>query len=264
MAKHAKKYARRSPIDAKKLKRRKRKSNNNKIQNVLLILFIVIFLVSGFILLKWFLDTNKSNDTYKELAQEVVNVNEENPDGNKIDFEKLKSINSDVVAWIKIDGTTINYPVMKTTDNNYYLKKNFYKEYDVCGSLFLDYKSNLTDKNIVIYGHNIKRGIMFADLENIANGKLGDNINIELYMPDRKMNFQVFSSYDIDPEDYSINTSIAENELDEFKTTLKTRSSMDFESECDYTNQILTLSTCDRTGKKRILVHAGLQELQYD
>ena len=105
---------------------------------------------------------------------------------------------------------------------------------------------------------------MFADLENIANGKLGNNINIELYMPDRKMNFQVFSSYDIDPEDYSINTSIAENELDEFKTTLKTRSSMDFESECDYTNQILTLSTCDRTGKKRILVHAGLQELQYD
>ena len=263
MAKHAKRYAK-SPINVRKKERRKRKSNNNKIQNILLIIFIIIFFVSGFILLKWFLDTNKSEDTYKELAQEVVSVNEENADENTIDFEKLKSINPDVVAWIKIDGTTINYPVMKTTDNNYYLKKNFYKEYDACGSLFLDYKSNLTDKNIVIYGHNIKRGIMFADLENIANGKLGNNINIELYMPDRKMNFKVFSSYSIDPEDYAINTSITENELDEFKTTLKERSSMDFESEYDNTNQVLTLSTCDRTGKKRVLVHAGLEEIRYN
>ena len=105
---------------------------------------------------------------------------------------------------------------------------------------------------------------MFADLENIANGKLGNNINIELYMPDRKMNFKVFSSYNIDPEDYAINTSITENELDEFKTTLKERSSMDFESEHENTNQVLTLSTCDRTGKKRVLVHAGLEEIHYN
>ena len=130
MAKHAKRYAK-SPIDARKIERRKRKTKINKMQDILLIIVIFIFLVSGFILLKWFLDTNKSEDTYKELAQEVVSVNEENADKNAIDFEKLKSINPDVVAWIKINGTTINYPVMKTTDNNYYLKKNFYKEYDI-------------------------------------------------------------------------------------------------------------------------------------
>ena len=261
MAKHAKRYAKHT-TNAKKSEKRNRKSN--KIQNIVLIIFIIIFLVSGFILLKWFLDTKKSDDKYKELTQEVVSVDEEDSNENIIDFDKLKSINSDVVAWIKIDGTTINYPVMKTTDNNYYLKKNFYKEYDVCGSLFLDYRSNLTDKNIVIYGHNIKRGIMFADLEKVVNGKLGNNIKIELYMPDRKMCFKVFSSYNIDPEDYAINTSITENELDEFKKTLKERSNMEFESEYDNSNQILTLSACDRTGKKRVLVHAGLDEINYN
>ena len=165
------------------------------------------------------------------------------------------------MAWIKIKDTSINYPVMQTSDNNYYLKNNFYKEYDNCGSIFLDYKSNLTDKNIVIYGHNIKRGTMFADLENIVSGSLGNDINVELYMPDRKMEFKVFSSYIIDPENYAINTSIKQNELDEFKKTLESRSSIKFESEYKTANQILTLSTCDRTGKKRVLIHAGLEEI---
>lgn len=231
------------------------------LQNCLLAIFIIIFIASGAILLNWYIRTGNSEKKYEELASEVISTDNQQ---ETIDFEKLKETNSDVIAWIEIDGTTINYPVMKTTDNSYYLTNNFYREYDRCGSIFMDYKSTLTDKNIVIYGHNIKRGIMFADLENIANGKLGNNINIELYMPDRKMSFKVFSSYNIDPEDYAINTSITENELDEFKKILKERSSMDFESEYDNSNQILTLSTCDRTGKKRVLVHAGLEEISYN
>ena len=269
MAKHAKRYAKHSK-NANKSNNANKKLKKINFQIILLMIFCVIFIVSGFILLKWYIDTGKSESKYQDLAKQVINnnttnnTNNENVNENNIDFDKLKNINSDVVAWIRINGTTINYPVMKTTDNNYYLTKNFYKEYDVCGSLFLDYKSSFTDKNIVIYGHNIKRGIMFADLENIANGKLGNNIDVEIYMPDRIMNFKVFSSYDIEPEDYSINTFIKDEELEEFKQTLKQRSKIDFENE-DYINssQILTLSTCDRTGKKRALVHAGLNEMQY-
>ena len=147
--------------------------------------------------------------------------------------------------------------------DSYYLTNNFYKEYDRCGSLFMDYKSSFTDKNIVIYGHNIKRGIMFADLENVCNGSLGNDIDVNIYMPDKTMKFKVFSSYSIDPEDYSINTSITQNEFDEFKQTLSKRSKIDFVSDYNGSNQILTLSTCDRSGKRRVLVHAALEEVNY-
>ena len=262
MAKHTKRRIKHYN-NAKQSESKNKKSRKRLIQNIFLIIFVIIFLASGGILLKWYLDTGKSNDKYKELAEKVIYINKENSNEQNIDFNKLESINSDVEAWLKIDGTIINYPVMKTTDNNYYLTRNFYKEYDSCGSIFLDYRSNLTDKNIVIYGHNIKRGLMFADLEKITNGELGNNIDIELYMPNKKMIFKVFSSYAIKPEDYSINTSITENELDEFKQVLKQRSEIEFESEYTNSNQILTLSTCDNTGKKRILVHASLNEISY-
>ena len=258
MNKHGK-HLKSSKIEVNK----KMKKKHLKVQNYLLIIFIIIFIVSGSILLKWYINTGNSKEKYEKLADEVTKVNDEGEENDLIDFEKLKSINSDIVAWIIIDGTTINYPVMQTTDNNYYLSKNFYKEYDRCGSVFLDYKSQFTDKNIVIYGHNIKRGTMFSDLENICNGKLGNNIDINIYMQGKEMRFQVFSSYVIKPEDYSINTSITENEFGDFKQTLLKRSKIDFLSEYNNTNQIITLSTCDRTGKKRILVHAGLEEVKY-
>ena len=96
----------------------------------------------------------------KELMAEKTNPDENSQsntqvenDKQVIDFEKLKSINPDVVAWIKIDGTTIDYPIMQTTNNEYYLKKDIYNNYEQCGSIFLDYKnnSNFTDKNIVVY-----------------------------------------------------------------------------------------------------------------
>ena len=274
MAKHSKHSKHFKDNKKDKLENKKKTEKNHKkqtsqiinVQNILLAIFIIIFIISVFILVRWYINTGESIKTYDDLAEQVISVDateDSNSNANPIDFEKLKSINSDVVAWIKIEGTTINYPVMKTTDNDYYLKKDFYKEYDNCGSIFQDYRSNFTDKNIVVYGHNIKRGIMFSDLENIANGKLGNNVNIEIYLPDRMMKFKVFSSYYSEPEDYAINTAVNENELNTFKQTIKQRSEKEFESDYNNSNQIITLSTCDRTGKKRVLVHGALSEISF-
>ena len=255
-------------------KHAKRKEHGSKsktkigIQEILLIIFICAFFVSGYILLNWYINTEKSNETYEQLEEQVISQEEvENSENTEkesiIDFEKLININSDVVAWIKIDGTNINYPVVKSTDNNYYLNKNFYKENDICGSIFLDYRSNMTDKNIVMFGHNIKRGYMISDLEKIAKGEIGSNINIIVYTQDKIMSFDVFSSYIIEPEDMAINTRINEENLYEFKQTMKKRSQKNFEGEYLNSNQILTLSTCDRSGKNRVLVHAGLNNIEY-
>ena len=103
---------------------------------------------------------------------------------------------------------------------------------------------------------------MFADLVKIYDGTLGNDIAINIYTPEKTMEFKVFSSYETEPEDYSINTSIKENEYNEFTNTLKQRSKNDFNGEFNNSNQILTLSTCDSSGQKRILVHASLEEVK--
>lgn len=232
-------------------------------QKILLVILIIIFVISAFIVGKWYYNTSRTEKKYEDLAEKIVEQENNNNEDSNINFDELTQINSDVIGWIKVNNTTINYPIMKTTDNEYYLKKDIYRNYDQCGSIFMDYKSNkdFADKNTVIYGHHIKKGIMFADLVHIYDGKLGNDVEIDVYTPEKTMTFKVFSSYKTDPEDYSINTEITENEFYDFIRTLKQKSERDFNCEYENTDKILTLSTCDSTGKKRILVHAALVDI---
>ncbi len=257
--------------DKNKVKRRRKKeaARLTVIQKIFLVIFIGIFCYSAYTLINWYIGTKKAESQYEELAQKVITKEIDEPadeNGNKpqgIHFEELKNINEDIIGWIKIDNTTINYPIVQTTDNAFYLKKDIYKKNDACGSIFMDYKNNknFTDKNNVLYGHHIKSGIMFADLVKIYKGELGTDININIYTPAMERVYKVFSSYESDPEDYAINTSITENQYDEFIDLLKNRSSIDYNIDPKQSSQILTLSTCDNTGRKRILVHAKLNEV---
>ena len=257
-----------------KSKNRKRNERFAIPQKILLIVFVCVFLYSTITLVNWFIGTVKTDNKYKDLSEKVVKEDSINkqPDesGNKesiINFEELKKINEDIIGWIRIENTSINYPIVQYTDNDYYLKKDIYKEYDACGSVFMDYKNNkkFTDKNNVLYGHNIKSGIMFADLVKIYENKLTEgkdnNIDIHIYTETMERIYKVFSSYKTEPEDYSIDTSVTENEYKEFIENLKNRSETDYNIDPKQSSQILTLSTCDNTGKKRILVHAKLDKI---
>ncbi len=228
------------------------------LQKCLLIVFILTFIISAIILFKWYVETSNSEKQYQQLSDDVNKDSESQEKDVSVDFGKLKEINSDVVGWIKINETNIDYPIVQKKDNDYYLNKNFYNKDDRTGAIFVDYKnkSDFTDINTVIYGHNIKRGTMFADLEDIYNGKLGKNVEINIETPTQHLKYIVFSSYNIEPEDYGINTSISSNNYLEFKENLAKKSKINFEQNIESQSNILTLSTCDRTGKRRILVHA--------
>lgn len=82
-----------------------------------------------------------------------------------IDFEGLREVNEDVCGYIKIDGTQISYPVMHSEQPNKYLRRNFYGESSIYGSIYLDNAGYLTGTNIVLYGHNMKSGKMFGELK---------------------------------------------------------------------------------------------------
>lgn len=88
----------------------------------------------------------------------------------KRNLKELLKQNSDCIGWINIPGTSVNYPVMHTPSNpQKYLRRDFYGNYSQSGVPFLDSRCNLSDTNLIIYGHNMRNGTMFSDVKNYAN-----------------------------------------------------------------------------------------------
>ena len=216
-----------------------------------LILFIGIFLYTSSNLVIWYGSNKELEKNEKDIFSRVVTTSEENPEKIEIDFKKLQEINSDVRAWITVENTNINYPILQTNNNEYYLKHDINKKYSSCGSIFLDCDSDasFTKKNTVIYGHNLLNGKMFAELTNILDGKLGNKINIKIYLPEEEKEYEVFSVYMGEPSLEMKQNSSYEDILD--------KSNLKFEyKEENKENNIITLITCNSNSEKRIVVTA--------
>ena len=205
---------------------------------------------------------------------EIVEQKEEIPKANpywdyikmnliNVDFKELKSKNSDTKGWIKVNGTSINYPFVQAKDNNYYLTHSFNKSYNRAGWVFLDYRNNINelDKNTIIYGHGRMDRIMFSSLKTIlTNGWLKDTNNyiVKLSTETHNTLWQAFSVYHIKTtNDYLKINFKTDDQFLNFANMLKERSSFDFKTNIQETDKILTLSTC-YSEKERVVLHAKL------
>ena len=242
----------------------KKKNYKNFILSFILILFIITLLVSSIFIIKWYIDCRENEKIEEQISQVVVIENNEKNEEEKeykIDFDKLKDINEETVAWLKVNNTNIKYAVVKSKNNSYYLNHNFEKKYNSGGWIFVDYHNKLdgTDKNIVIYGHNMKDNSMFGTLKNILKEEWygnEENYIIDFITEEKHYQYQVFSIYKIEKEDYYINTEFKKNEFEEFIYTLKDRSIKDFNIDVSAEDSILTLSTCADNNKYRLVLHA--------
>lgn len=227
------------------------------------LLFLICFfglIYSSIKIIKWIINT-KENGNIKQNTQEYIKIEKtEQEEKYTVDFKKLKEQNEDTIAYLKVNNTDIEYVVVKGTDNEYYLNHNFNKEYNVAGWIFADYNNNFdgTDKNIIIYGHNMKDGSMFAPLKEIITEEWQKNENKQITLVTEKntITYEIFSSYIIDPEDYYITTHFNNETYIEFLNTIKQRSYYNYNVELNENDKILTLSTCTGTEKKRIVIHA--------
>lgn len=239
----------------------KKKTNIPSI--ILLFIFIILLLYSGRRIVIWYMN-NQNNKKISDEIAEFVTVDETKEDDEKyvVDFEKLKEKNSDVVAWLKVNGTNIETTVVKTTDNDYYLTHNFNKEYNSAGWIFADYKNKVDgiDKNLVIYGHNMRDDSMFGSLKWVINEDWynnEDNKYITLITENETQVYEVFSVYQIEKEDYYIQTNFdTEKEFNTFAQTIKKRSKKDFNVDVNKEDTVLTLSTCANNNKYRVVLHA--------
>ena len=153
------------------------------IRKVVLIVAIITFIVSASMLVNILVIRPAVNDnTTGSIRELLVSTTETDEEGNEItkkptdgsqgtlvDFSKLLSENKDTVGWIKIPNTRIDYVVVQPPENEdheYYLYRDFYGNYDVYGTVFMDYRSSLDSKNLILHGHHMQDGRMFANILN--------------------------------------------------------------------------------------------------
>ncbi len=143
------------------------------IRKLVFIAALIVFLATAIPLLADVLSMVKDEQVSKQLSQLYLDTDDdsevsENSKEILPSFKKLLEINPDTVGYIKIDGTIIDYPVVKTDDNDFYLTHDFYKNESRSGTVMMDYHNEVTpdghSANMVLYGHNMQVGTFFATL----------------------------------------------------------------------------------------------------
>lgn len=252
---------------AKHYNESKRKLDIKKTKKIVwisaLLILIILAIISSINIIKWHLNNKENEDILKEIS-EAIKIDETQENENKyiINFNRLKEQNSDTIAFIKVNGTNVEFPVVQTINNDYYLTHNFNKDYNSAGWIFTDYRNKLdgTDKNIIVYGHNTKGNTMFSSLNNILKEEWynnEENYKIIFITENEYAIYEVFSIYKIEKEDYYIQTSFKDDEdYAKFIKTIKDRSIKNFNKEINTEDNILTLSTCANNNDYRIVLHA--------
>ncbi len=256
-----------------------------------LLIFIIIFITSIYNVIKWKAENKNINDEIKQIYDKIkVDETIDNEDTKiiepiepilpsdpywdyikmnliDVDFNSLKSLNSDTVGWLKVNGTNINYPFVQYKNNEYYLTHSFDKKYNKAGWVFVDYRNNLEelDKNTIIYAHGRLNNTMFGSLKNIVKSdwyENQDNHIIKISTEHQNTLWQVFSVYVINTtSDYlkvSFNDTI---EFEIFANMLMNRSEYNFKTKINRDDKIVTLSTCYNSTKK-VVMHAKLIKIE--
>lgn len=257
---------------------------------MMLSLTLTTYFICIFISSRWYVQRLKINYLSTDIlssteileGEKKENINKENYIPNNddkysnisfmsVDFKELLEKNNETVGWIKVNNTNVNYSVVQHNDNEYYLKHDFNKKYNINGWIYGDYRADFKyyGTNTILYAHNMTNRTMFGSLVWCLKDswyKNEENHYIKLSTPYSNTVWRIFSIYTIVPEVYYLKTYFSSDEEHQvFLDTLQKRSIYDFNLEENLTtdDKILTLSTCTDDGTKRIVIHAQMIKAEY-
>lgn len=239
---------------------------------LMLCVSIAVLLTCILLLLCKGAENKNAREQYTDLSSEVIAPTQspepEKPYISPIDFEELWAINSDVIAWIRVPGTDIDFPVMYSKDDNrYYLEHNIYGEEIISASIFVEYynHADFSDFNTVIYGHNMNDGSMFGQLHRYEDrGFFDANRTVYIYLPDKTLTYEIFAARFVS-NDHIL--SVCKNEdrdsceayIDGIYNEKSSDSNVDTGISITADDSIITLATCDRYKRdQRFVIHAVL------
>ena len=189
----------------------KKKKKSDVLLTIALIAAIVVFCYAAFNLYHIYTEYKKGTDEYNQIEEmavterdadsaEVAGPNAQLKPPIEVDFDKLKSVNEDVVGWIYVDALPdISYPIVKGKDNQTYLHQTYEKNYNFAGTIFVDYENSgdFSDCNTLVYGHNMKNGSMFGHLKKFReDDKLyKQDKYFWILTPERNYRYEIISAY---------------------------------------------------------------------
>lgn len=187
----------------------------------------------------------------EENVNQVFNFDERK--NRQSNFENLRNENNDFVAWIQIPNTKIDYPVLQTL-NNFYLNHDFYKKKSPLGSIFMDSVNTKNDKNIVLYGHHMKSGKMFAFINKYSKKEIfNENKLIEFDTEEKLSDYEIIAAFRVKENELNEISEILlmdNNEnFDRFVQFVEKRNLVDGGDGFSYEDHYLTLMTCEYTNK---------------
>lgn len=165
----------------------------------------------------------------------------------EVDFEALMQVNSDVVAWLYLEGTTVNYPVVQSDDNSYYLRRLLDGTWNSSGSLLLDCgsKSDFSGENSIIYGHNMRNGSMFNTLGDYKQQEFYDeHPTILLLTPQGNHQVLLFLGYVSNVKDSAWKLDFTDGTYEAWLAEIAEKSCFESDVVPTASDRILTLSTC--------------------
>ena len=270
------------------LKRQTQFFRNKQSDPVSFLMIILLFFVGAFLQTYLYVDKkdikyvdtsvlNKIVDNTENVEQEQSNANRDTYTSNEINlyrkygqiditnvnFEELKQVNTDVVAWIMVDGTSVNYPIVQSNDNDYYLNHDIVKSPKGSGWTFMDFRNStdLSDSNTIFYGHNLLNKTAFGSLSNVFTDKWINSSNHYIVVKTESVThiYEIFSRYVIEPEVYYLQTNFYnDTSYQQFLDTIKARTNYDFGVSVTTSDKIITLSTCSDDNRGRKVIHAKM------
>lgn len=181
-----------------------------------------------------------------------------------VDFNALKRKNKDIVGWIYVNNTQVNYPFVQTGDNEHYLNYDIDNKSNIAGWIFADYRSdlkNFSKRNTILYGHGRTDNVMFGSLNGLSKDwmKTKNNQIIKISTPTRDTLWQIVSIYEIKQETYYLSVNFENDKAyQKWINTMVKRSKYNFGLSPTVNDKFLTLSTCYDFNGKRTVIHAVL------
>ena len=250
----------------------KKKKKSDVLLTIALIVAIAVFCYAAFNLYHIYTEYKKGTDEYNQIEEmavterdadsaEVAGPNAQLKPPIEVDFDKLKSVNEDVVGWIYVDALPdISYPIVKGKDNQTYLHQTYEKNYNFAGTIFVDYENSgdFSDCNTLVYGHNMKNGSMFGHLKKFReDDKLyKQDKYFWILTPERNYRYEIITAYTtgVNSDTYTLFKGPGE-EFEKYLETIKGYSEIKTDdTDLTIKDRIVTLSTCTGNESTRFVV----------
>lgn len=184
------------------------------------------------------------------MAQTIIADEDNKTDNSNNGLGSLIIKNSDCIGWMRINGTKIDYPIMQTNDNpQYYLRRDFNKQYSYIGTPFMDSRCDYNyDNNLIVYGHNMRDGKMFADLLKYRDKEYCELHNIINFItPNEVQKYEVIAVCKVknDDEWYGYTCQKDKESFNNLIFHIKDKSLYQIDESIEYGDNFLTLSTCE-------------------